>query len=50
MIDLSGGYRNSSFDLWFSVFFIIHLANFRSVKIVQKSVKSQGKVREFFSF
>ena len=50
MIDLSDVCRNSSFDQWFSVFFIIHLANLRSVKIVQKSVKSQRKVREFFSF
>ena len=41
MIDLSDVCRNSSFDQWFSVFFIIHLANLRSVKIVQKSVKSQ---------
>ena len=42
MIDLSDVYRNISFDQWFSVFFIIHLANLRSVKIVQKSGKSQG--------
>ena len=42
MINLSDVCRNSSFDQWFSVFFIIHLANLRSVKIVQKSVKSQG--------
>ena len=41
MIDLSDVCRNSSFDQWFSVFFIIHLANLRSVKIVQKSLKSQ---------
>ena len=34
----------------FLVFFIIHLANLRSGKIVQKSVKSEGKDREFFSF
>ena len=50
MMDLSDVYRNSSFDQWFSVFFIICLANIRSVKIVQKSVKSQAKVRNFFSF
>ena len=45
MIDLSNVYRNSSFDQWSSVvfFFIIHLANLRSVKIVHWS---QWKVRE----
>ena len=41
MIDLSDVCMNSSFDQWFSVFFIIHPAKLRSVKIVQKSVKSQ---------
>ena len=30
--NLSDVCRNSSFDQWFSVFFIIHLANLRSVK------------------
>ena len=33
MIDLSDVCRNSNFDQGFSVFFIIHLANLRSVKI-----------------
>ena len=42
MIDLSDVCRNSSFDQWFPVFFIIHLANLKSVKIVQKSGKSPG--------
>ena len=42
MIDLRNVCRSSSFDQWFSVFFIIHLANLKSVTIVQKSVKSQG--------
>ena len=42
MIDLSDIYRKSSFDQRFSVFFIFHLANLRSVKIAQKSMKSQG--------
>ena len=41
-IDLSYVCRNSSFDQWLSLFFVIHLAHLRSVKIVQKSVKSQG--------
>ena len=49
MIDLSDVCRNSSFDQWFSVFFIIHLANLRSVKIVQKSVKSQGIIQLMIS-
>ena len=48
MIDLGDDCRKSSFDKWFSVFFIIHLANLRSVKNDRvKSVKRQGKVREF---
>ena len=34
--------QESSFDQWFPVYFIIHCANLRSVKIVQKSVKIQG--------
>ena len=34
----------------FCSFFIIHQANSKSVKIVQRSVKSQEKVREFFRF
>ena len=48
MIDLSDVCSNSSFHQWFSgfvclfFFFIIHLANLRSVEIVQKSVRSQG--------
>ena len=46
MIDLIDFCRNSSVDQWFSVFFIIHLANLRSVKIVLKSGKSQ----EVFQF
>ena len=41
IIDFSDICRNSSFDQWFSVVFIIHLANLGSVKIGQKSVKSQ---------
>ena len=39
MIDLSDICRNSTFDQRFSVFFSIHLANLRRVKIVQKSGK-----------
>ena len=42
MINLSDVCRNSSFDQWFLVFFIIHPANLRLVKIAHKSVKSQG--------
>ena len=43
MIDFSDVCRACrSFDRWFSVFFITHLADLKSVKIVQKSVKSQG--------
>ena len=36
MINMSDA--KSSFDQWF----FIHLANLKSVKVVQKSVKSQG--------
>ena len=42
MVDLSDVCRHGSFDHWFSGFFIIHLADLRSVKSVQKSLKSQG--------
>ena len=45
MIDVSDVRRNSSFGQWsggFPSFFVIRPANLRSVKIVQKSVKSQG--------
>ena len=49
MIDLSDVCRNDSFEQWFPVLLIIHLANLRSVKIVQKSVKSQGIIQLLMS-
>ena len=49
MIDLSDVCRNSCFDQWFSVFFIIHLASLRSLKIAQESVKSQEKSGNFLA-
>ena len=47
MIDFSDVCKDRSFDQWFQCFFIIHRANLRSVKIVQKSGKRQEKVGIF---
>ena len=45
MTDLSDVCRNRSFDQWFfGVFFIMHLANLRSVKIVLLMNGNPGEV------